>query len=403
MLGYTDLELESLIQGGESQTVEFKASAASKKDICQTVCAFCNDLPGSGKPGVLFIGVDNAGCPVGLVVDDKLLQELGKARMDGQILPLPDLDIERRTLRGKGSISRDVAVVMVRPSSEPPVRFRNEIFIRTGPASMRATRDQERVLVEKRRSQDVTFDLRPSSSASLSDLDLAYFQGEYLPTAISPDVLAENERSLEHQLASLRFLTPDHRPTVGALLVLGKDPLRFIPGAYVQFVRFEGTELYDPIRHQARISGRIREVVQQTEMVIAANISVRTTITGSSTEVRQPDYPLEALRQLVRNAIMHRNYETSNDPIRVYWFSDRIEIGNAGGPFGKVSPATFGKTSQTDYRNPLLAEAMRVQGYVQQFGVGLAIASRELSRNGNPPWEYSGTDAYTLLTIRSRP
>ena len=66
---------------------------------------------------------------------------------------------------------------------------------------------------------------------------------------------------------------------------------------------------------------------------------------------------------------MHRTYESTNAPVRVSWFSDRIEILSPGGPFGAVTADTFGQHGITDYRNPNLA--MRTLGFVQRFGVGI--------------------------------
>ncbi len=76
------------------------------------------------------------------------------------------------------------------------------------------------------------------------------------------------------------------------------------------------------------------------------------------------------MQQLVRNAVLHRTYETTNAPVRVYWYSDRIEIHSPGGLYGQVNPENFGQPQVTDYRNPLLAEAMKALGFVQRFGVG---------------------------------
>jgi len=76
-------------------------------------------------------------------------------------------------------------------------------------------------------------------------------------------------------------------------------------------------------------------------------------------------------------APMHR-YEATNAPVRVYWFDDRIEIHNPGGPFGSVTQENFGRPGVTDYRNPNLAEALRALGFVQRFGAGIAIARRAL-------------------------
>jgi len=93
----------------------------------------------------------------------------------------------------------------------------------------------------------------------------------------------------------------------------------------------------------------------------------------------------------------------TNAPVRVYWFSDRIEIYNPGGPFGQVTPENFGTPGITDYRNPYLAEAMKTLGYIQRFGMGINLARSQMEKNGNPPPEFdlSGL-SNVLVTLRRR-
>lgn len=92
------------------------------------------------------------------------------------------------------------------------------------------------------------------------------------------------------------------------------------------------------------------------------------------------NYPYWALRELVMNAIMHRSYE-SNAPIYIYEFSNRIEIINSGGLFGEATPQNFPNAS--DYRNVVLAESMKILGYVNRFNYGVKRAKAELEKNGN--------------------
>lgn len=127
-----------------------------------------------------------------------------------------------------------------------------------------------------------------------------------------------------------------------------------------------------------------------------------TNILDSSTEIQSPDYPLPTLQQLVRNAVMHRDYQTSNAPVRLTWFQDRIEIQNPGGPFGQVTRQNFGQPGITDYRNPNVAEAMKTLGFVQRFGVGIQIAQKALRDNGNVPAEFDVQENHVLVTARSR-
>jgi ATP-dependent DNA helicase RecG len=264
-----------------------------------------------------------------------------------------------------------------------------------------ASPEEERRLAERRRAHDLPFDHRPVADATCSDLDLDYFRREYLPQAVAADVLEQNARPLEQQLASLRFLTQGI-PNYGALLCLGRDPRRWLPGAYVQFLRIDGDSLTSPIRDQKEIDGPLHQALRWLDEILEINISVRTDIIGSPRELRHPDYPIVALQQLARNALLHRAYEGTHAPVRIYWFSSRLEISNPGGLYGQVNRDNFG-TGATDYRNPLLAEFMKNLGYVQRFGLGVPLAREQLAQNGNPPAAFTFEPGSFLVTLRPAP
>jgi len=264
-----------------------------------------------------------------------------------------------------------------------------------------ATTEEEHRLTERQRAAHLPWDLQTIEPATLEDLDLDLFRREYLPSAIAPDVLEENGRTIEQQLKSLRFVGGDgNTPTVVGLLAVGKSPADYMPGAYIQFLRIDGTELSDPIIDQKDIHGPIIELIPNLDNLLRANIRIATDITSEMKEIREPDYPIAALPQLTRNAIMHRNFESSNSPTRITWFNDRIEIQNPGGPFGQVSIDNFGKPGITDYRNPIVAEVMKSLDFVQKFGVGIATARNELQDNGNPELELTPDTNHVLCILR---
>lgn len=99
-----------------------------------------------------------------------------------------------------------------------------------------------RVLTDRRHTADAPYDRRPVGGTSVDDLDLELFRSTYLPSAVHADMTEENPRPEAQQLASLRFMTLDGTATVVGLLVTGYDPSRHIPGAYIQFVRYQGTD-----------------------------------------------------------------------------------------------------------------------------------------------------------------
>ncbi len=391
-------ELESLLGDLESDRVERKESVSDNNRIKQAICVFANDLPDHQQPEVVFIGVRDNGTCANLPITDQLLLTLANMRSDGNIQPFPIMTVQKKLLDGC-----EVAVLEVQPAYNPPVRFNGRVWIRVGPRRATATADEERRLTEKRRVGDVSFDQQAMRGASLDDLDTDLFQRDYLPAAVSPEVLAENQRTLGQQLSSLRFLTRDGIPNAAAILTLGRDPRQWVPGAYVQFVRLDGTELTDAIRNQREISGPLPEAMRELDELLDVNISVSSDIISGATEIRRPDYPIVALQQLSRNAMLHRTYEGTNAPSRIYWFLDRIEIHSPGGPYGQVNEGNFGRPGVTDYRNPLLAEAMKTLGFVQRFGVGIQLARKELSKNGNPDVEFLVEPTAIVATVRRRP
>ena len=395
----TDEELEILFRDLESDRVERKESIADGARIRQAICAFANDMPNHAEPGVIFVGVKDNGDCANLSITDELLRTLADMRSDGNTLPIPNMTVQKKVLA-----ECEVAAVVVEPSSFPPVRYKGRIWIRVGPRRAIASAEEEQRLNEKRHAGDLPYDLHPVSSASLEDLDLDMFERTYLPTAVARDVIEANERTAQQQMASLRFLSASApiTPTVVGVLALGKDPCAFIPGAYVQFLRIDGTTLTDPIADQKEIHGSLWDLLRRIDDILEANIHVATDVRSASTELRRPDYPLDALQQLVRNAVMHRDYATSNAPVRITWFSDRIEIQNPGGPFGQVTARCFGAPGITDYRNPNVAEVMRNLGFVQRFGIGIQIARKSLRDNGNPKLAFDVQDNHILVTVRTR-
>ena len=399
---YSDRELEAMMADLESDLVERKESlrGSAPTTIRQAVCAFANDLPDHRRPGVVFVGVRDDGTPSGLDVTDELLRQLADVKTDGNTVPPPTLVVGKHVLSGT-----EVAVVTVRPSDSTPVRFRGHIWIRVGPRRAIASVQDERILNEKRRHRDLHFDAQPLPTAVVDDLDLRRFEEEYLPLAFGREVIEANDRSVEQRLAATKMVASaeDTTPTIAGALVLGKRPRDFLPGAYVQFLRISGTEWGHPVVDEALCDGPIDSVVRGLDDKLLAHNHTAVDFTSGPRETRHSTYPLSALQQLARNAVMHRTYEGTNAPVRVYWFDDRIEIISPGGPYGTVSAELFGQPGIVDYRNPILAEAMRVLGLVQRYGLGIPTARRELTANGQPEPEFRVEANWVYCTVRVRP
>lgn len=401
MPSFTERELLQIIATGESDRVEFKESLSSDAAtrIREAICSFANDLPHHKKPGLIFVGVKDDRTISNIAVTDQLLRQLADMKTDGNIVPPPSLTVEKRRLQGK-----EVAVVIVQPSNSPPVRYKGAIHVRTGPRRDIATSQDERILNEKRRYGNLPFDLQPIPTTGLSDLNLTHFQNEYLTAAFSDEVLATNDRSLYEQLAATKMIDAADKPTATVLgiLTIGKNPQDFLPGAYVQFLRINGNEYANDIIDAEEIRGAIPELLRHLEQKLMAHNRIAVDITTNYIETRTELYPLQALYQITRNAVMHRTYEATNAPVHVYWFNDRIEVTSPGGAFGAITIENFGEPGLVDYRNPNLADAMRTLGFVQRYGVGIPIAKDQLAAAGHPEPEFDISNNFVRVTVKSK-
>ncbi|GGL43481.1 ATP-binding protein [Planomonospora parontospora] len=386
-------DLADLLGDRESTVLGFKQSASSRDKIGQAICAFANDLCGRGG-GDLLIGVDDKGEPVlNVRTGDEELRRLTDYRDSGQILDRPSMTVETAVFKG-GTVIR----VHVEASATPPVRYDGVVWVRPGPTTRRATREDERVLAERRRAFDGPFDGRSTPGSTLDDLDMTLFRSTYLPSVVSPEVIEENGRPEALQLASLRMADLTGTPTVLGLLVLGFNPSGFIPGAYLQFVRYDGAGQDAPIADDQELRVNVVDLAGRLDPLLRGHLHTQVVEEEGFRERQRPDYPFAALREACMNAVMHRNYETSYAPIRVLWFADRIEITNPGGPYGQVRPDNFDRVS--DFRNPSLAAAMKSLGYVNRFGRGIGRIQASLAGNGNPPAEFLVDDSSWSVTLR---
>ena len=372
-------EVRILLSDIESDRIERTISTTNTDKFGQAICAFANDLPNHNLPGYLIIGADDkTGQVNGTVrITDQLLQNLGGIKTDGKLQPQVSMTVEKVSLP-----EGDVAVVTVQPCHFTPVRYEGRIWVRTGPRKCIASEADEKLLLEKRTSRMMTFDALPCFDASIDDIDVAAFRQIYLPKAFPEDVLRTDTRTVEQQMQALGYYNVRYNcPTFAGIIMFGKRPEQFLPGSYVQYVRFSGTGRAGEIKSEYKFAGNLVKILSQLDTFVDATITNRRPVPVSALrEEIVVDYPHWATRELLMNAICHRDYE-GNGPVQFYQYDDRIEIMNPGGLYGKATPENFPYVN--DYRNGVVAEGMKVLGFVNRYSRGVQAVQDELKTNGN--------------------
>lgn len=307
--------------------------------------------------------------------------------------PQPSMVVEKASM-----LEGDIVVIEVQPHIFPPVRYKGRVWIRVGPRKGVASEADEHILLEKRAANITTFDASPCFGATLDDLDQQVFKHDYLPKAIPDDVNESDKRSIKDKMQALGFYNTKYDcPTYAGIIFFGKNPEHFLGGAYVQYVRFSGGGRAGKIVTEHKFSGNLCKILGELDTFIKTTITNRRPIPVSALrEDNFIDYPYWATRELVMNAVCHRDY-TGNGPVQFYQYDDRIEILNPGGLYGKATPENFPRVN--DYRNPVIAEGMRVLGYVNRYSWGVSEVRDKLEENGNGLPEFD-LDLVTAFLVK---
>ena len=294
-------EIRALLNDIESDRVERTVSTTNTDKFGQAICAFANDLPDHRVPGYLFLGVEDDGEVKGANVTDELLKNVAAIRTDGNIQPQPSMTVEKVAME-----EGDIVMVKVEPSIFPPVRYKGRIWIRVGPRKGVANEEDEHILMEKRRANVISFDSAPCLNATIDDLDMQKFNHYYLPKAMTDEEIKEDNRDVKLQLSSFGFFDTRYDcPTNAGMLFFAKNLRRFIPGAYVQYVRFAGKDRAGDIMTEHEFKENLCTILPELETFITTTIANRRPIPVSALrEYYTVDYPDWATRELLMNAIL---------------------------------------------------------------------------------------------------
>ena len=390
----TKEEIRTLLSDIENERVERTVATDNMKKLSEAICSFANDIRNTGKPGYYLMGATDDGIIDGLTFTDENLRSYAGIRNSGNILPPPAMMVYKETFP-----EGEIAIIEVQPSKDTPVRYKGIIWIRIGARKAEANTEEERILTEKGQANSKFFDGLPCREATIEDIDVELFKNDYLSKAVSPQTLSKDKRTVVQQMASLRlFDTRFNSPTYAGILLLGLDPQYFLPGAYIQYVKFSGKDRASKVIKENRFKGNLITMLNDLDNFIKFSIEYkRPEFVSVLREEPRINYPAEAIRELAMNAVMHRAYNGNNSPIKFYEYNDRIEIDNPGNLYGKVNIENF--PNETDYRNPVIAEIMLNLGYVNRFGSGVNTVSSLLASNGNKPAKFLLGDYTTFKVV----
>ena len=379
------MDLLELLKRPEGKTLEFKRELSSPDGAIKTIVAFANTAGGT-----LLVGVENGNGHVRGVTQPLDLEERLASLISDHIAPQLVPDIEILPWRGT-----QVLAVQVYPSSRRPHHLKREgaagVYVRVGSTNRRA--DTELVEELRRSARGEAFDEQPMPELDSEALDFRAASESFAPV----------RKIARRDLETLRLVT-DHQgrkvPTIGGVLLFGRERERHFPDAWIQAGRFRGSDrshILDRLDIRSPLPHAVHEVIAfvQKHQLHGAEI-------GAVHRKERWTLPPVAVREAVINAVAHADYSQRGAPLRIAMFDDRLEIENPGLlPFGlTVEDLPHGVSK---LRNRIIGRVFNALGLIEQWGSGVQRMTSACREAGLavPSFEEIGTRFRVTLRTES--
>lgn len=385
-------ELIEIIRNGESSGVEFKRDDVHPQSLAKDIASLAN-LEG----GYILLGIEDNGTVTGIIRSDIEEWVMNICSNDIQPSLIPYFEIV--VWEGDKKIG---VIAIPEDSPDKPYKARQGsrwvTFVRMGSTSREATREQEQRLYQA--SGVLRYDIKPVPGSSLKDLDINRLMNYFRDIRRQDCPKQEETEQWETLLINTEIMVESRGkaiPTVGGILLFGKNPNRYLPQAGISACAYRRKEKdYEAVEREiirgpivARLIGE-KEIVD-TGLVERAIEFVRRN-TGSSSylvegrRIDRPDYPEEVIREAIVNAIAHRDYTISGTDIELSIYSDRLEVISPGRLPNTVTIERM-KAGCRVTRNELIKEVLRDYHYIEATGLGVPrkIIAGMLRHNGTEP------------------
>lgn len=367
----------------ESQTVEFKESW--RDEYLKTICAFANT-----DGGTLYVGVNDKGEAVGVDNAKKLIEDI-----PNKIISVLNAfaNIKLAVIEGKEIVEITVS------KSTFAVSYKGQFYIRSGSTTQELNgRDLQNLLLK---ANNLSWDEIGVERAKIADIDTNTVE-RFVSLAIKENRLpvGVDGTDIEKLFRNLNLINDNGELTRAALLLFGKEPTRFFHSAFFKIGRFRGTDETDLII-QDRIEGNLFAMVDGIVILLKAKYLMSPIHYEGMLRVETLEIPEKALRETIINALIHRDY-ASAAAISLRVFDSKIVIWNDG-ELNKISIADLKKPHDSYPRNPLLAKAFFMSGYIEAWGRGIKTIVDETVKSGLPEPEFVARQNGLEVTYQRNP
>ncbi|MBI5392518.1 putative DNA binding domain-containing protein [Candidatus Woesearchaeota archaeon] len=361
----------------ESETVELKKSTSELKEAVISIVAMLNKQ----HKGEVYFGIRNDGAVVGQTISENTIREISRV-ISESIEPKIYPKIDEVVVNGKNCVS----VVFL--GNDIPYYAYSRAYMRVGDEDRKiSARELERIILEKNKEK-LRWDNQICKGAKLSDIDNETLQ-KFIDLTKKEKRIIITEKNNELILKKLGLVTKEGI-TNAAILLFGKEPLRFFfnstvkAGRFKDFIKKEFIDIKD-------FNGNLFQTLENVMLFFQNHLHTRARIEGLQ-RIEKWEIPLEALREAVINALIHRNY-FNNESTYIKIYDAAVIIANPGNLLANLSISDLYKEHNSELRNPLLAYTFYYAGFIDKWGRGILNIVDSLKQNKlqKPQFEQKGS------------
>jgi len=376
---------KELISQGESETVEFKESLHLKDKIGETVSAFSNS-----KGGIILIGVSDKKRIKGIQIGKETtidLAEYIKRNTDPVIFP---------SLRVEEIEKKEIVVVAVKEGAEKPVFFKNYAYKRVGNTNQRISSSELRKLA-KESGERIYWDEQVYKESSIENIDWTFVKNFFIREyeKFSKKIVIATPEELLETLGCIK----EGKITNAGILLFGRNPQKFFRNSHIALARYKGKNEGVERLDYKEFLGNLFHQIDECDKYIKEHITMMSRLLPHKVEREDiPEYCWFSIRELITNAVCHRDYEDQGSKVIVKMFSDRVEFYNLGGLPKGITPENI--LIRQYSRNPIIANALSKVKYIEELGEGWnKIIDEHQNHPLKPKLPKIISDRYSILVI----
>ncbi len=399
------VELEQLVrdivrQRCERQNIELKRAAKGTPErLYDTLSSFSNQTGG----GIILFGIDekNNFALTGVYDAQDLQTQITNQALQMQPVVRPLFTVAE--IDGKTIVSAEISEcdLFEKPCFYQGAGRMRGAYVRVGDADLPMTEYEiYSYEVFKRKIQD---ELRVVERADSEDFSSDTLDEYFIHVKKKKPNLASQPKE---KILKLQGLLDNQKPTVAGMMLLGEYPQAYFPQLSIIAMVVDGTEIGqlgeqgERFIDDQRIEGSIPQMLESAVAFVRRNSRNATIIDETGKRVDRTEYPMMAVREIILNALVHRDYSihTENSPIRVILYQDRLEVENPGGLYGRITLDDLGKMA-ADTRNPFLAGGLEVLLGTENRFSGIPTVMQEMKKAGLPPAVFTNRRGTFKVTL----